>query len=66
MSRLAETRFECGWSKDCSTLYMHQKLMWMEEHMYSVKAKSQTGNIWVKYIMATQKGQSRKKIMEGS
>ena len=34
----------------------------MEVHMYSFKAKSQAGNIWVKYIMATQKGQGRKKI----
>ena len=29
---------------------------------YSVKAKSQEGNIRVKYIMTTQKGQSQKKI----
>ena len=28
----------------------------------SVKAKSQAGNIRVKYIMTTQKDQSRKKI----
>ena len=28
----------------------------------SVKGKSQAGNIRVKYIMTTQKGQSRKKI----
>ena len=34
----------------------------MEVHIYSVKAKSQAGNILVKYIMTTQKGQSRKKI----
>ena len=34
----------------------------MEVHINSAKAKSQTGNIWVKDIMATQKGQSRKKI----
>ena len=33
----------------------------MEVHTYSVKAKSQAGNKGVKYIMATQKGQSRKK-----
>ena len=25
--------------------------MWMEVHIYSVKAKSQAGNIWVKDIM---------------
>ena len=31
-------------------------------HIYSVKAKSQAGNIRVKYIMTTQKGQSRKKM----
>ena len=30
--------------------------------MYSVKAKSQAGNIRVKYIMTTQKGQNQKKI----
>ena len=38
----------------------------MEVHIYSVKAKSQAGNIRVKYIMTTQKGQSRKKISYGS
>ena len=32
----------------------------MEAHIYSVKAKSQVGNIRVKDIMATQKGQSHK------
>ena len=36
--------------------------MWIEETMYNVKAKSQAGSIWVKDIMTTQKGQSRKKI----
>ena len=41
---------------------MHQKLRWMEVHTYSVKTKSQAGNIRVKYIMTTQKGQSQKKI----
>ena len=41
---------------------MHQKLIWMEVHIYDVKAKSQAANIWVKYIMTTQKGQSQKKI----
>ena len=30
--------------------------MWMEEHMYSNKAKNQAENIWVKDIMITQKG----------
>ena len=39
---------------------MHKTLMWIEVHIYSVK--SQTGNIWVKDIMTTQKGQSQKKI----
>ena len=41
----------------------------MEVHIYIVyrvyivhKAKSQAGNIRVKYIMTTQKGQSGKKI----
>ena len=37
--------------------------MWMEVHIYSVKAKSQTGNIRVKGIMTTQKGQSWKKVL---
>ena len=32
----------------------------MEVHICSVRAKSQAGNIWVKDIMATQKGQSCK------
>ena len=36
----------------------------MKVHIYSVKAKSQAGNIIVKYIMTTQKGQSRKKISQ--
>ena len=34
----------------------------MKEHIYSVKAKSQAGNIRVKYIITTQKGQSWKKM----
>ena len=34
--------------------------MWMEVHIYSVKAKNEVGNIWVKDIMRTQKGQSHK------
>ena len=38
------------------------KLIWMKEHIYSIKAKSQAGNRRVKYIMATEKGQSQKKI----
>ena len=32
----------------------------------NIHAKSQAGNIWVKYIMTIQKGQSWKKINEGS
>ena len=32
----------------------------MEVHMDSIKAKSQAGNMWVKDIMTTQKGQSCK------
>ena len=41
---------------------LRKTLMWMEIHICSVKAKSQAGNIKVKDIMTTQKGQSRKKI----
>ena len=37
----------------------------MEVHIYGVKAKSQAGNIRVKCIMTTQKGQSQKKINWG-
>ena len=40
--------------------------MWIEVHLYSVKTKSQAGNIWVKDTMITQKGQSQKKISWGS
>ena len=40
--------------------------MVMGVHIYSVKAKSQAGNIWVKDIMATQEGQSWKKIIKVS
>ena len=39
--------------------------MWMEEHIYSVKTKSQAGNIWVKDIKAIQKGHNWKKISQG-
>ena len=35
----------------------HKKLMWMQVHIYSVKAKSQAGNVWVKDIMTTKKDQ---------
>ena len=45
---------------------MHQKSIWMGVHTYSVKVKSQAGDIRVKYIMTTQKGQSWKKISERS
>ena len=34
----------------------------MKVHIYSVKAKSQAGNIRVKYIMTTKNEQSQKKI----
>ena len=37
----------------------------MKVHIYNVKAKSQAGNIRVKYIRATQKGQSQKKTSTG-
>ena len=33
----------------------------MEVHIYSVKAKSQAGNMWVKHIMTTQKDQTERK-----
>ena len=46
--------------------YKHTKLMWMEVHMYSVKAKSQAGKIWVKHIMTTWKGQIWKIFCQGS
>ena len=29
----------------------NKKIMWMEVFIYSVKTKSQAGNIWVKHIM---------------
>ena len=53
-------------NKDCWKLYTHQKLILMEVHTYSVKAKSQSGKIIVKYIMITQKVQNWKKIGKGS
>ena len=34
----------------------------MEVHLYSVKAKSQAGNLWVKDILTTQKDQSCKML----
>ena len=33
----------------------------MEVHIYSVKAKSQAGNIRVKYIMTTKKAKAERK-----
>ena len=30
-----------------------KKLMWMEVHIYSVKAKSHASIMWVKHIMTT-------------
>ena len=35
--------------------------MWMEVHIYSIKAKSQAGNIWVKYRMTIQKAKAERK-----
>ena len=37
--------------------------MWMNVHIYSVEAKSQAGNTWVKAITTTQKGQSQKNLV---
>ena len=42
-------------SLGCITVSTH-----MEVHIYSVKAKSEGGTIWVKDIMTTQKGQGCK------
>ena len=42
--------------QDC----MHQRLIWIKVHIYSVKAKSQAGNIRFKYIMTTQKDKKNK------
>ena len=41
------------------------KLNMNERAHISAKAKSQAGDIRVKYIITTQKGQSRKKISYG-
>ena len=38
----------------------------MDGSTNSVQAKSWAGDIWVKYIMTTQKSQSWKKISKGS
>ena len=53
--------FECGRNKDCLRLCLHQKLTWIEVHIYSVKATSQAGYIRVKYIMTTQKAKAERK-----
>ena len=45
---------------------MHTKLMWKEVHMYSVKAKSQSVNVWIKDIMTAQKGEGCKILRKGS
>ena len=55
-----------GGPEPLSRGFMYQKLMWIEVHIYCVKAKSQAGNIWDKYIMTTQKDQSLKKISKRS
>ena len=34
---------------------------WKDTYIYSVKAKSQAGNIWVKHIMTIQKDQTERK-----
>ena len=53
------------WNNFCSGLYTPKKLVWMEVLIHSVKAKSQTGNVWVKDIMTTQRPK-RKEISKGS
>ena len=41
--------------------------MWIKGHVYSsVTAKSRVVNIWVKDMMPTKKGQSQKRISQGS
>ena len=37
--------------------------MWMEVHIYSVKAKSQAGNIWVKDIMTAASDRKNLRIL---
>ena len=31
----------------------NKKILWMGIHIYSIKAKTQAGNIWIKHIMTT-------------
>ena len=38
--------------------------MWMEVHTYSVKAKSQAGNIWVEDIMAAARDHKNLRILQ--
>ena len=37
--------------------------MWTEAHIYSVKAKSQAGNIWVKDIMTAARDHKNLRIL---
>ena len=37
--------------------------MWMEVHIYSVKAKSQAGNIWIKDIMTVARDRKNLHIL---
>ena len=37
--------------------------MWMEVHIYGIKAKSQAGNIWVKDIMAVARDHENLRIL---
>ena len=48
------------------TTQTDKESMWIKVSIYSVKAKTQAGSIWVKDIMATQKGQTQKKTSSGS
>ena len=38
--------------------------MWMEVHTYSVKAKSQAGNIWLEDIMAADRDHKNLRILQ--
>ena len=38
--------------------------MWMEVHIYSVKAKSQAGNIWVEDIMAAARDHKNLRVLQ--
>ena len=50
---MAYNRFEYGQNNYCSRQKTQKKLMLIEVHMYSVKAKSQAGHIWSKDITTT-------------